>query len=85
VQGNLDTHEADVANPHSVTAAQASAEPDLGNPSTEGDSLISTVAGTRAWETKVSPDDYATDSVGGTARFRLSGTTLYISTTSTPP
>ncbi len=49
VQGNLDTHESDFTNPHNVTAAQVSAEPDLGNPAQNGYVLSSTIGGVRSW------------------------------------
>ena len=57
VQGNLDTHEANSSNPHSVTAVQAGAEPDLGNPTSDGDVLSSTIAGVRSWITPASGGD----------------------------
>lgn len=51
VQTNLDTHIGDDTNPHSVTAAQAGAEPALGNPASDGQVLSSTAAGVRSWTT----------------------------------
>jgi hypothetical protein len=48
-QAELDAHTGSTSNPHSVTAAQAGAEPALGNPASNGYVLSSTTAGTRSW------------------------------------
>jgi hypothetical protein len=45
----LTSHTGDTANPHSVTAAQTGAEPDLGDPASDGYVLSSTAAGVRSW------------------------------------
>lgn len=45
----LTSHTSDTANPHSVTASQAGAEPALGNPGSNGQVLSSTTGGTRSW------------------------------------
>jgi hypothetical protein len=45
----LAAHTGNHSNPHAVTAAQAGAEPALGNPASNGYVLISTTAGARSW------------------------------------
>ena len=76
LQSSLDTHIADNTNPHSVTAAQTGAEPDLGNPSTDGFVLSSTAAGVRSWVARGQPSGpdtaiqlNAAGSFGGTANY----------------
>ena len=48
-QAELNTHANNTNNPHSVTATQAGAEPDLGDPALDGYLLASTAAGVRSW------------------------------------
>jgi hypothetical protein len=48
-QRGVDAHATRTDNPHAVTAAQAGAEPDLGNPAADGYVLSSSAAGVRAW------------------------------------
>ena len=49
VQSALSSHVGDTNNPHGVSAAQAGAEPALGNPGSDGYVLASTAAGVRSW------------------------------------
>ncbi len=49
VQANLNLHTTNYTNPHGVTLLQLGGEPALGNPTSDGQVLSSTIAGVRSW------------------------------------